>query len=202
MMVWREGTADWTTAGETSELAAQLVRPPTVQEAMAGALAVSAGKARPFAGARPEPHGIHGWLVLVAFGQIIGPLQLVVALGRYYSNPDHRKVFGELPLAMFGELALNVAFLVLVVWTAVQFYRQSRHFPRMFILEWIAVILLPLINTVWVALTASFHTGTPIGEFLTIERQEGIQIIAAMILGSIWIAYTLKSQRVRNTFVE
>ncbi len=57
------------------------------------------------------PRGIGGWLLIVAFGQLVSPLQLIVLLGQYYLDPENLRVFGQFPLAMYGELVMNAVLL-------------------------------------------------------------------------------------------
>jgi hypothetical protein len=149
-----------------------------------------------------EPRGIGGWLLVVAFGQVVGPLQLIVALGQYYLDPENLKVFGQFPLAMYGELAMNAGMLLLAVITAVLFFRKSRYFPRFFIAELLAVIGLAVLSTVWVAFAFSSQRGVPISEFLVVERQDVLQFCSAVVVALIWIPYILKSRRVKNTFID
>src|SRR5205085_2313653 len=108
----------------------------------------------------------------------------------------------QFPLTFYGEILMNVAFLAFMICTAVLFFRHSRHFPRLFIVEWILVATLPLIDMLWAAGTVSFYSGQSFTDFLSLETQDIGQIIAAVIIGPIWIAYILRSRRVAKTFVK
>ncbi len=95
---------------------------------------------------------------------------------------------------------MNVGMILLSVFSAVLLFRHSRHFPRLFIWQMIAVILLPLIDLLWVASMISLVTNEPISKYLTMDPKEGARLFAAVIGAAIWIPYILKSRRVRNTF--
>lgn len=75
---------------------------------------------------------------------------------------------------------------------AVLFFLKSRYFPRFFIGVLVAIFVLPILATVWVALAFSIQLGAPAGEFFLLEPLEVIQIGLAGITSLIWISYTLK----------
>ncbi|MEO6381044.1 MAG: DUF2569 domain-containing protein, partial [Nitrobacter sp.] len=149
-----------------------------------------------------EPRGIGGWLLLISFGQVVGPLRLLVALGQTYFDPDARKGFEEFPLASYGELASLLALTLLAIPTAILFFRKSRYFPRFFICELVAAFVVPALSVIWTALTLSTQLGGSVSEFLVLDSQEIAQFALAGISALIWIPYTLKSRRLRNTFRE
>jgi hypothetical protein len=149
-----------------------------------------------------EPRGIGGWLLVVAFGQLLGLLLMFVVLGRTFFDPDTLKGFEQFPLASYGELAINLALALLTTTTAILFFRKSRYFPRVFICGLVAAFVLPALSVVWTALTLSAQLGQPLGVFLELEPQEIAQFMATVVAALIWIPYTLKSKRVRNTFGE
>lgn len=150
--------------------------------------------------AAAEPRGIGGWLLFVAFGQVIGVLQAVGVLGQYYLDPENLKAFEQFPLAMTGDLAINAAMLLLTLGTAVLFFARSRHFPRVFIIELVAMPLFAIMVTLWLAFALSHQFDAPFGDLLVLERQEAVQFSLGVAAALIWIPYTLKSRRVRNTF--
>jgi hypothetical protein len=157
--------------------------------------------AEPVAAAN-EPRGIGGWLLLVAFGQVVGLLRLLVALGQTYFDPDARKGFEQFPWATYGELASLLALTLLAIPTAILFFRKSSYFPRFFICELVAAFVVPALSAVWTAFTLSAQLGGPVGEFLVLEPQEMAQFALTGITALIWIPYALKSRRLRNTFTE
>jgi hypothetical protein len=142
-----------------------------------------------------ELSGIGGWLIFVAIGQVLGPLQVVAALFIYQTSvPDG--VWGAYPVAMSVELLISLVLLGVVVWTSIRFFGKRRSFPRWFTIEWIiGVAYLPL-TLLW----AAAATGLPLSNFA--EGQDWIQWIVMSGVGFVWVLYIHNSVRVRNTFVE
>ena len=150
--------------------------------------------------AAKEPRGIGGWLLVVAFGQLLGLLLILVALGQMFFDPDTLQGFEQFPLASYGELAVTLALALLTTTTAILFFRKSRYFPRVFVCGLVAAFVLPALSVVWTALTLSAQLDKPLGVFLQLESQAIAQFMATIVAALIWIPYTLKSKRVRNTF--
>jgi hypothetical protein len=160
-----------------------------------------AGGASPVTAAPPLT-GIGGWLIVLAIGQVLGPLHTLVFLGAYVWRDLDSDLIDRLPLTVYGEMLLYAVFLAFTTCTAILFFRHSRLFPRFFIVEWILMAIFPLIDTAWVAGTATIGTEESFSDFLTLNPQDIVQIVSAVILGPIWIAYILRSRRVANTFVK
>jgi hypothetical protein len=150
---------------------------------------------------QPELTGIGGWLVLVAIGQVFGIFRILFFLRDYYTRMDAR-IFEKYPAAIWGEAVVNAGILALVISTTVLFFRRSRKFPRFFICEMIAMVVLPIITIVWVAFAISIYSGRTFWELASLDREDGIQLVAAMIGAAVWIPYILLSQRVANTFTK
>jgi len=147
------------------------------------------------------PAGIGGWLLIVAFGQIAAAIGLPIMLARQYLDPETFKYFGQIPLAMYGELVLNVILLLFALTVAVLFFRKSRHFPRLFIIQVITAIFFPIVNALWAALAFSIQLGKPFADLVDITPQDLGYLAPSTIAAGIWIAYILRSKRVRNTFI-
>jgi hypothetical protein len=210
LMIWRHGFEDWKALEEVREVAQQVFRPPPIRHApppvppvvptpAVREPVVDAADAAHFKDVKPELTGIGGWLGLVAFGQVVGLLKLLVAVGQYYTTVDEQ-VWKRFPTALWGEAALNALGIWLAVYTTVLLFRHSRHFPRFFIWQMIGVIFLPLIDLLWVASMIAFAMNVPVSKYLSIEPKEGGQIVAGIIGAAIWIPYMLRSRRVANTF--
>lgn len=210
-LLWRHGFTEWQPAAHVQEIADQLPpsptpppppppRPSPLPPPPQSLASPSMDAPAPDDAARLT--GIAGWLGLVAVGQVLGPVRTMLALGRYFVSDLDSELFQRFPLTDYGEIALMVAFLAFMTWTTILFFRHSRKFPRFFIMEWIFMAALPLIDTVWVAITLSAYSVGSFADLFTIEPQEGGQVVAAILFGSIWTAYILRSRRVANTFVK
>jgi hypothetical protein len=193
------------------EIAEQLPPPPKPPPPppLPGAPTVSPQSPAPAGMEIPPPDdaakliGIEGWLAFLAVVQVLGLVRSVVALGRYVGSDANAELFERYPLTLYGDIALMVAILAFMTWTTVLFFRHSRKFPRFFIMEWIFLAMLPLVDTAWVAYTLSaYYSLGSFADLFTIEPQEGGQIVAAILFGALWTAYILRSRRAANTFVK
>ncbi|RWM15389.1 MAG: DUF2569 domain-containing protein [Mesorhizobium sp.] len=138
--------------------------------------------------------GFGGWLMLLAIVQALTSLGTLAAFG---SSSDSYKRLMALPngtLAVYGEVALLLAFLVLQVVVFVAMLRRSYRFKQLFLYQWFAIPIVFVLDTVWI----SAVLGIPVSQVLT-----GNALIAPIVsfaLTGIWVAYVYKSVRVRNTF--
>lgn len=160
-LVWQSGLPDWKKALDFSELLPYVAKPPPLpppplpprltvspldaNARLAGEPSVSAAEAAQFKDVKADLAGIAGWLVIIAIGQVLGPLRLLVSLGQYYEKLD-KSIVEHFPIVVWGEAALNASLFLLAVSTAVLFFSHSRKFPTFFIWQWLAVIILPFID--------------------------------------------------------
>ncbi len=199
-LVWRDGFDGWQPVDRVDEIAERLVRPasskPAVREPAVGIVDVAE-----FRFAEPKLAGIGGWLILVAIGQVGGIFRLLGDIADYYGGVD-AKLFQQFPMTFYGEAALNLALFGFVVYVTFLFFRKSRKFPRYFIYEYMAVIFVPLMSALWVAVTLSMSSAQPIPEPIKFEPKELWPLAAVALSAVIWISYILKSRRVANTFIQ
>lgn len=201
--VWRPGFERWQWAEDVSDVAAALAQ----RRGADPSLLTPPQRAIPYATTPtpvvdPKLSGIGGWLILVAIGQVLGPLRFIVSMIQYYSSLD-TALLRRIPVAMLGEGLMNVALGLLYGYTAFLFFSTSKRFPRFFIYQFAAAILILPVNAAWVALVVSLETGAPAWSLLenAFEPREVAQTVVAVIAACIWIPYILKSRRVANTFV-
>jgi hypothetical protein len=141
------------------------------------------------------PEGFGGWLLLVAIGQWLGTLfQLVEFIGELptwmsqWSDPHlHRSTI--------GEAALSLGLFVFMFYTTIIMSMKRRDFPTLFRVELALFVVVPLLTIWWVARS----TGTEVDRvsFAGIATEAVIGTIGA----SISVLYSLRSARVRNTFI-
>jgi len=208
LLVWKLGFKDWERAGNVPELAAFIDKPPplpqTSQPRKSGNSQqqeqTTLSKSKELS-TDPKLTGIGGWLILVALGQIFGPIRFLVSIGQYYSTLDSN-IIGKLPVTFAGEAVIYFFVLVLFIYTTVLFFRKSKQFSRFFVYETLAAIFLVPLDAMWIVVGASMETGQWAGELLqtALGPKEIGQTIAAAIIGSVWILYIFKSKRVANTF--
>ncbi|MER8825720.1 DUF2569 domain-containing protein [Mesorhizobium sp. M0938] len=140
--------------------------------------------------------GFGGWLMLLAILQAFSPLRTLVSLGS--SSEGYRQLM-TLPngtLAVYGEVALLLAFVVFQVVVLVTMLRRSYRFKQLFLYQWFVIPIVFILDTAWI----SAVLGIPVSQVLA-----GNALIAPIVsfaLTGIWVAYVYKSVRVRNTFTK
>jgi Protein of unknown function (DUF2569) len=145
----------------------------------------------------PDPAGLvgfGGWLMLLAIGQALSPLRMLAELGNAAEGYKQLMTLPNGALAVYGEVALNLAFLALQLVVLVSMLRRSIRFKQLFVCQWIAIPVAFLLDAVW----TSALLGIPIRQVLTGDAL--VAPIVAFVLTGIWVAYVYKSARVRNTF--
>jgi Protein of unknown function (DUF2569) len=145
-----------------------------------------------------ELAGIGGWLILVAIGQVLGPLKVLASIFDYYT-----KLWTKYPIAAYGEAALNMSLLALICYTTYLFFQRSRLFPKFFVYEYVATILFYPLDVIFTAATLNGYTGQSIETVVSSMMTPDLvgPWIAAIITAAIWIPYIKLSKRVANTFV-
>jgi len=140
------------------------------------------------------PSGFGGWLTLVAIGQTLGP---IITVGGIVGSIAAYQQVMALPggaLAVHGEVAFNLAFLFIQLVCVRAMYRRSKEYPRLFLLQWIAMILLAVGDLVLLSVALNLPLSTLLG------RMNPTRIIGPIVMTGIWVLYMFESVRVRNTF--
>lgn len=144
--------------------------------------------------AGPRLEGIGGWLILLAISQVLGVAACLATMIVNFSNlPDDTASL--MPLTMIGAVAIEGLLLLFLIYTAFLFFSKSRRFPVTFIASCIAGLIEPLVLAVWVAVTTGVDTLTHVTSSMTVHY------LASVVGCIVWIAYVVRSVRVRNTFV-
>lgn len=138
--------------------------------------------------------GFGGWLMLLAIGQALSPLRTLAELGNSADGYQQLMTLSNGPLAVYGEVALNLAFLVLQLVVLVAMFRRSHRFPQLFLCQWLAIPVVFILDTIWISTTL----GVPVNQVLAGDAL--VAPIASFVVTGIWAAYVYKSVRVRNTF--
>ncbi|MGX9145963.1 DUF2569 family protein [Mesorhizobium sp. 128a] len=138
--------------------------------------------------------GIGGWLMLLAIGLSLSPLRTLVDMASLVKTYQQLVTVPNGALAIYGEAALNLAFLALQLVVLVSMLRRSHRFPQLFVCLWFAIPLLFVLDTVWI----STVLGVPVNRLLAGTAL--VAPLASFIVTGIWAAYVYRSVRVRNTF--
>jgi hypothetical protein len=184
--VWRHGFDDWKPVGEVREVARHL---PAVE----GATEIKSIES--------GPSGIGGWLGLLAFGQVMGILRQIVAVGQYLQGIS-ADIWMLFPIALWGEMVMYAALIGLSLYTTWLLFNHSRRFPGFFLAQMVCVIFFPVVDLFWVATIFSVSLDQPMSKFLTVEPREAGKMLVTAIVSLIWISYVLRSRRVANTFTK
>ena len=138
--------------------------------------------------------GFGGWLMLLAIGQALSPLRTLADFANSADGYQRLMTLSNGPLAVYGEVALNLGFLALQLIVLVSMLRRSLRFPQLFLLQWLAIPVVFVLDTIWIALIL----GVPVNQVLAGDAL--VAPIASFVGTGIWVAYVYKSIRVRNTF--
>ncbi len=135
--------------------------------------------------------GFGGWLLLIAVGQWLSTLGTLVAL--LLELPGYLSQWAEPAMrrGIIGEAGLGVGLLGFMLYTSVMMNMKRHEFPTLFRIQLALFVVAPLLTT--------WSTGKTLGglDFAATAAQAVIALIGA----SISILYSLRSERVRNTFV-
>ena len=138
-----------------------------------------------------KPVGIIGWLAFLAIGIVLGPIF------KAYEVSKLVKLMLELPtehpfrggVHLLFVLALGIT--LYAVGVAVMFFRKKRAAPRLLI----GLMVAQICYVVCAALLIMLAWKVPL-------RSQDVTFNAInIVVGVAWIAYLLRSERVRNTFV-
>ena len=138
--------------------------------------------------------GFGGWLMLLAIGQALSPLRTLADFANSADSYQQLMTLSNGPLAVYGEVALNLAFLALQLVVLVAMLRRSHRFPQLFLCQWLAIPVVFILDTVWI----STVLGVSVNQVLAGDAL--VAPIASFVVTGIWAAYVYKSVRVRNTF--
>ncbi|MBX5164835.1 DUF2569 family protein [Rhizobium sp. NZLR4b] len=141
-----------------------------------------------------ELRGFGGWLILPMIGQTLSPLYSLSTLG---NNLKIRDQFAALPnglTAYYGENILTAAMLALQVITIFALYTKSHLFPRLFLIQWLALIAYIVLDAELVSAVLNVPPGS-------LFEGDVSKTLGPIVAGGIWSLYMFKSERVKNTFV-
>ncbi|OBQ61129.1 DUF2569 family protein [Mesorhizobium erdmanii] len=139
--------------------------------------------------------GFGGWLMLLAIGQALSPLRTLADFANSADGYQQLMTLSNGPLAVYGEVALNLAFLALQLVVLVSMLRRSHRFPQLFLFQWVAIPVVFILDTIWIVSSL----GVPVNQVLAGDAL--VAPIASFVGTGIWVAYVYKSVRVRDTFI-
>ncbi|ANY74673.1 hypothetical protein BBD41_20045 [Paenibacillus ihbetae] len=154
---------------------------------------------------KPPVEGLGGWLILVQISiyfSLIAITALLITNVLPIYEPEIWDVLTDpsspyydamlVPLILF-ETVMNIIFVIGLLIALVMMYNKKRAFPKLMIGYIIASLLFGIVDFA-VASQIELLAETDDGQSLT-------QIVRSTIYACIWIPYFIRSERVRNTFV-
>ena len=138
-----------------------------------------------------QPSGFQGWLALLALAETLTPVRLVGSLGSSLTDLTDDGVNGAFAIVA-GVILLLAAYSAFV---AVMMWRRSRWFRVLFTWQWGLSTAFTVLSpaAIWLA------TGQD-GPLLSAYDEQSAAVIAQTVIGSVWVVYVWRSERVRNTF--
>jgi hypothetical protein len=139
--------------------------------------------------------GFGGWLMLIAIGQWLSTLgtlvdlllQMPIYVGQW-ADPALRQ-------GLIGEVGLDAGLVAFMLYTSIMMNMKRREFPTLFRIQVALLVLVPLLSTWWM----SRSTGkAPEGLDFAATAAEAV---FGLVGASLSILYSLRSERVRNTFI-
>src|SRR5262245_45096977 len=95
--------------------------------------------------------GLEGWLVVIGFLVVVGPIFTILSLGGLLSETSPE---GRLDRMLLVTIAVQLAFLLVQIYLIFLFFTKSRRFPTVFVI----LLVINLIASIAVAL--SFGRGS------------------------------------------
>lgn len=149
--------------------------------------------------------GLRGWLVLLGFGLVFGVIRLIIELINLYkpyintnlfdilANPASEKYISNFKFLFYFEIIYNVFLILFMIYTIYLFFTCSKKFPP-------RLIFILLVHLVYYPLDA-------IAASIVIPNQSAFDaatmkdLFKSVVYAAVWIPYLIKSERVKNTFV-
>ncbi|MBW8808078.1 MAG: DUF2569 domain-containing protein [Lysobacter sp.] len=138
------------------------------------------------------PKGLGGWLIVVAIVLFWALLSLLVSLGFASHQLAALDPGAALRAPLRVRMAADGVLTALNILALVLFFMKSRWFPRVFI-AWLALGALAGIVVFVMARQSA-------GIAPEYAYRFGAAMVSALFYAGIWIAYTIMSDRVKNTF--
>lgn len=151
------------------------------------------------------PRPIGGWLILIALGLFVAPVQLMYFTLQTYLPIFRDGSFAELtdPAAPYyhplwgpllvGEIVVNIALVALFIWMIMLFLRKNWRFPHVFIFVRILVIVILLVD--------AYALSIVLPDLPMFDPQTVRDLMQNVVGAAIWVPYMLISKRVKETFI-
>ena len=154
---------------------------------------------------KKELKGLGGWLILVAIGLVFSTVLLPVSFFPLIDILDAEnwqslsefmpETFNSATrLLIFAEIAVNALLFFACLYLLYLFFKKHYLFPRYYIVIQVAALISILIDSCVLYL---INPNEPVFDSDTVKS-----LMRGLFSAAIWIPYMLKSERVKNTFIE
>ena len=143
---------------------------------------------------REGPKGLGGWMILIVIGQVVSTILAPLLMLRNFSQYPALWTLPELRAAIVVEIFISVFVTMYTLYTTSMMFQSRSTFPKLYRYEWVVWGLSPVLNLACFALVTGHFPVSVLGKTLATS-------VSTLIAGALWSLYTLKSVRVRNTFI-
>lgn len=149
--------------------------------------------------------GIGGWLYFVAIGIVISPFKIIaMILPTYYNlfrdgswkvltTPGSEAYNPLWAPVLIAELSVNIVLVAIWIYVGYIFFTRKKVFPKWYIGMLIFSVVFILID--------SFALKLVLPDEKVFDTQTLKEFLRGIVAVLIWVPYTLKSKRVKLTFV-
>lgn len=149
--------------------------------------------------------GIGGWLYFVAIGIVISPFKIIaMILPTYYNlfrdgswkvltTPGSEAYNPLWAPVLIAELSVNIVLVAIWIYVGYIFFTRKKVFPKWYIGMLIFSVVFILID--------SFALKLVLPDEQVFDTQTLKEFLRGIVAVLIWVPYTLKSKRVKLTFV-
>ena len=152
---------------------------------------------------------INGWLILVAIGIVLTPIIQTVNFFKYghFNNSTWVNISSYeltsaiyIRLLLFSEIIVNTLLIVYSVLIMVLFFNRRKSLPQHYIIFRVLSVVIPVIDIIMVYSVYAYAKVDL--SLLGIDiPSEVLATLRSLVVSAIWIAYFLRSTRVKETFV-
>ena len=152
-----------------------------------------------------QPSGLGGWLILAGINivfsiylttkTVVESYIYIIQSGVFtaFTSPESSSYHSGFKFGFIFEMTLNITFILLFIYLAYLFFTKNYKLPKVFIFIRIMCVVFIIVD---IFITISIF------DVSAIDLQIIIDLVGVIIQCMICIPYFLKSERVKNTFVQ
>jgi Protein of unknown function (DUF2569) len=144
----------------------------------------------------------------MGLGQILGPLRTLAEMAEAARLPVDAAAEAAFKIIPGASILVSVedgapwVLLALTIVSTVIFFRKSRHFPKVFIGSWLALIAYHALDFGVAAIVLrDYLTPAQLFDSMMADKTNMKAVVSIFMLIP-WVLYVLKSERVKNTFIK